>query len=225
MKNFKFIALIVLSICYTAKTHSQGYTTFHVGPSFPVSDFGSDDINDVDAGGAAAGINLGLQYIYPLSENGIGLFGGIDFNYNGLKKDYKDDVEDLFESLGIYSTDYKFFKYINIPITAGLNYTYQADDKIGVFANAGLALNFMKITDMEIEVIGQTVTQEMELANNLGFKIGGGILINQKTSISIDYFALGKHDIEGEINSTGSSQEIDGEAKVEILTLTVGFKF
>ncbi len=225
MKNFKIIALLLLSICYTAKTYSQGNVTIHFGPSFPVSDFASDDIDDEDAGGAAVGINFGLQYIYPLSESGLGLFGGIDFNYNGLKKDVKDDVEELFESMGINNADYKFYKYINIPITAGLNYSYQADDKIGVFANAGFALNFMKITDMEIEVSGQTVTQEMDLANSIGFKIGGGILINQKTSISIDYFALGKHDIEGEIKTTGYSEDVDGEGKVDLLTLTLGIKF
>lgn len=82
MKNFKIIALLLLSICYTAKTYSQGNVTIHFGPSFPVSDFASDDIDDEDAGGAAVGINFGLQYIYPLSESGLGLFGGIDFNYN-----------------------------------------------------------------------------------------------------------------------------------------------
>jgi len=80
MKNFKFIALLLLSICFTAKTYSQGYVSIHFGPSSPVSDFASDDIDDENAGGAAVGINLGLQYIYPLSESGLGIFGGIDFN-------------------------------------------------------------------------------------------------------------------------------------------------
>jgi len=225
MKNFKFIALLLLSICFTAKTYSQGFVSIHFGPSSPVSDFASDDIDDENAGGAAVGINLGLQYIYPLSESGLGIFGGIDFNYNGLKKDVKDDIEEIYEFMGIYNANYKFFKYINIPITTGLNYTYQADDKIGVFANAGLALNFMKITDMEIEYSSFKLIQKMDLANCIGFKIGGGILINQKTSISIDYLALGEHDIEGESTFSGYSDDIDGELKVNLLTLTLGIKF
>jgi len=225
MKNLKFIGFVLLSCFLITKTYSQGNVLIHFGPSFPVLDFASGDLDDEDAGGATVGLNMGLQYIYPLSESGLGLFGGIDFNYNGLKKTVKDDVEELYESMGISNADYKFYKYINIPITAGLNYTYQADDEIGVFANAGLALNFLKITDMEIEVNGQTVTQEMDLANSIGFKLGGGILINKKTSISIDYFGLGKHDIEGTVKTSGYSEDIDGEGKVDLLTLTLGFKF
>jgi opacity protein-like surface antigen len=225
MKNFKIIVFTLLSLTLITKTYSQGNVSIHFGPSFPVSDFASDDIDDEDAGGAAVGLNVGLQYIYPLSESGLGLFCGIDMNYNGLKKDVKDDVEELYEAMGINNPDIKYYKYINIPLTAGLNYTYQADDKIGVFANAGLAVNFMKITDMELKANGQTVTTEMDLANSIGFKIGGGILINQKTSISIDYLALGEHDIEGELKTTGYSEDIDGEGKVDLLTLTLGFKF
>jgi len=224
MKNLKIIGFVLLSCFLITKTYCQGNVSIHFGPSFPVLDFASNEDSEY-GGGAAVGLNIGLQYIYPLSESGLGLFGGIDFNYNGLKKDIKDDVKELYESLGIYSTDYKFFKYINVPITAGLNYTYQADDKIGVFANAGLALNFLKITDMEIVVDGQTVTAEVDLANNIGFKIGGGILINQKISISIDYLGLGKHDIEGRAKTSGFSEDIDGEGKIDLLTLTLGYKF
>lgn len=224
MKNLKIIGFVLLSCFLITKTYCQGNVSIHFGPSFPVLDFASNEVSEY-GGGAAVGLNIGLQYIYPLSESGLGLFGGIDFNYNGLKKDIKDDVKELYESLGIYSNDYKFFKYINVPITAGLNYNYQADDKIGVFANAGLALNFLKITDMEIVVDGQTVTAEVDLANNIGFKIGGGILINQKISISIDYLGLGKHDIEGRAKTSGFSEDIDGEGKIDLLTLTLGYKF
>lgn len=225
MKNLKIIVFTLLTFTLITKTYSQGNVSIHFGPSFPVSDFASDDMDDEDAGGAGLGLNVGLQYIYPLSESGLGLFCGIDINYNGLKKDVKDDVEELYEAMGINNPDIKYNKYINIPLTAGLNYTYQADDKIGVFANAGLAVNFMKITDMELKGNGQTVTTEMDLANSIGFKIGGGILINQKTSISIDYLGLGVHDIEGEVKTTGYSEDIDGEVKVDLLTLTLGFKF
>lgn len=225
MKNLKIFAFVLLSIFLTVKTYSQGKVSIHFGPSFPISNFASDDLDDEDAGGAAVGLNVGLQYIYPLSESGLGIFGGIDFNYNGLKKDIKNDIEELYESMGINNADIKYYKYINVPVTAGLNYTYKADDKIGVFVNAGLALNFLKITDMEVKVNGQTVTTEMNLANSIGFKIGGGILINQKISISLDYLGLGKHDIEGKVLTTGYSEKIDGEGKVDLLTLTLGTKF
>ena len=226
MKNFKIIVLLLLSICLTNKIYSQANVSIHFGPAIPVSDFADDNINDEDDGCAAVGINIGLQYLYPLSESGIGIFGGIDFNYNGIQKDAKDNVKDLYESMGINNPDIKYYKYINVPITGGLNYTFQVDDKISLFANAGLAFNFLKITDMEIEVNGATVTTEMDLANNLGLKIGGGILINQKTSISLDYLGLGEHDIDGKIKTSyGDSENLEGKGKVDLLTLTIGFRF
>jgi len=225
MKNFKIIALFILSVCFTVKTYSQGNFSIHLGPSFPVSDFASDDLDDEGAGGAAVGLNVGLQYIYPLSESGLGIFGGIDVSYNGLKKDVKDDIEEAFESIGINDPEFKFYNYINIPITAGLNYTYQADEKIGVFANAGMAFNLLKITDMVIESDVPTLTSEIDLAYGIGFKVGGGLLINQKYFISVDYLFLGKYDIEGEVKIDGSYEEFDGEQKVDLLTLTLGYKF
>lgn len=225
MKSLKIITFILFAAVSITEMYSQSNVSIHFGPSFPVSDFASDDIDDVDAGGAGVGVNVGLKYVYPLSSNGLGLFAGIDFNYNGLKKDVRDDVEEQFEAMGISDVSYKFYKYINIPVTAGLDYSYQADDKIGVFANAGLALNFLKLTDMEIELNGQTVTTKMDLASSIGFKIGGGILINDKTSISIDYFGLGEHDLEGEVSSGSNTDDIDTQGKIDLLTLTIGFKF
>ena len=224
MKSLKNYAFVLLTCFLAINAYSQGSVSIHAGPSIPVSDFGSDDL-DEDAGGAAIGVNLGLQYVYPLSENGLGIFGGIDFNYNGLKKDVKEKTEELYESLGINDADIKYYKYFNIPITIGLNYTYKPEDKIGVFANAGLALNFLKMTDMEVQVSGETVSTNMDLAYGIGFKIGGGIQFNQKVFLSVDYLGLGQHDIEGKVEATGYSEEIDTELKVSLLALTLGVKF
>ncbi len=224
MRSLKAIVLILLSVCFSVQSYSQGSISIHFGPSVPLSDFASDDIDDEDAGGAAVGLNIGLQCIYPLFDNGLGLFCGIDFNYNGLANDVKDDVEDYYEALGITDPDFKFYKYINVPVSAGLNYSYQ-DGNILVFANAGPALNFLKITDMEIKALGQKVTTEMDLARNIGYRIGGGIMINENTYISVDYLSLGEHDIKGQITSVGYSEDIESVGKVDLLTLTLGFGF
>ena len=224
MKNIKSYAFVLLTFSFAIKAYSQSSVSIHAGPSIPVSDFASDDLDDEDAGGAAIGLNVGLQYVYQLSESGLGIFGGIDFNYNGLKKDVKEDTEDFYESLGINNADIKFYKYINIPLTVGLNYTYKPEDKIGVFANAGLAVNFLKITDMEVVASGQTVTTDMDLAYGIGFKIGGGIQFNQKIFLSLDYLGLGNHDVEGKVKTTGFSEDFDSELKVSLLVVTLGIK-
>lgn len=225
MKGFRIIVFTLCLMGIAINAQSQGNFMVHLGPAVPLSGFASDDIDNDDSGGAAVGVNVGVQYIYPLSESGFGIFGGIDFNYNGLKKDVKDYIEELYESFGIAIEDIKYYSYFNIPLTLGLNYTYQADDKIGVFANTGLALNLLKITNLELESNGQTVMTQIDVAYGIGFKVGGGVLINQKYSISIDYLALGKHDIEGKVKSPVESQDFDGEQKVDLLTLTVAYIF
>lgn len=222
MKRIKILVVLLLSILLTTKINSQGKTSIHIGPSIPISDFASVTSSPPNLGsGAAIGLNVGLQYIVRLSEKGIGIFGGIDFNYNGLKKDYKEVFD------GPTVLDIKYSKFINVPVTAGLNYIYEAGNKIGVFANAGLALNFLKITDLEIIAntnLGSS-TAEYDLAYNVGFKIGGGILINQKMSVSLDYLGLGIHNIDSIIMIDGYQDHYETEVKVDFLTLTVGYNF
>ena len=225
MKNLKIIISVLFTFLLVNSVCSQGKTSIHFGPSFPIRDFALDDLDSENAGGAATGLNVGLQYVYPISENGLGLFGGIDFNYNELKADVKADMEEQLENMGLNNMDIKYYNYINVPLTAGLSYNYKADKNIGLFANAGLALNFLKITDMRIEAYGSSATQEMEIANSVGLKIGGGILFGEKTFISIDYLGLGKHDIEGVMKSGSQTQDVDGDVKVDLLTLTLGFRF
>ncbi|MCK4678398.1 MAG: hypothetical protein KAT48_09720 [Bacteroidales bacterium] len=223
MKNSNLIATLLLLLFFvTSNAFSQGYFSMHFGPSFPMSDFADDDMYDEDAGGAGVGFGLGLQYVHPLTESGLGLFCGFDFNYNGLKKDVKDDIEDMFPN----NADITYYKYLNYPVSAGLNYTYQTDGNTSFIGNIGLTANFLKTTDFVVEVDNEEVSIEFDLANSIGFKIGGGILLNDKTLIEINYLGLGKHDIEGKMKYDGGSEDIDDiEQEVTILTLTIGFKF
>ena len=68
----------------TSNVYSQGNFSIHFGPLLPLSSFADDNLDDDEAGGAGIGFGLGVHYVYSLSESGLGLFGGIDFNYNGL---------------------------------------------------------------------------------------------------------------------------------------------
>ena len=114
-----------------------------------------------------------------------------------------------------------------MPITAGLSYTFKVDDELEVFTNARLALNFLKITDFEVEYAGAKEISKYDLANNLGFKIGWGFLINQKISVSIDYLGLGEHDINTTITNTTDtgSENMKSKARVDLLTVALGYRF
>lgn len=221
--NKFFIFLLLFA---TSETFAQNSFGIHIGVANPLSDFASEDFDNEMAAGAAIGINIGLKYTSQLSENGIGLFVGLDFVHNGLTKDVKNDIEEVFESIGLLGADYTYFKFYNIPISAGLNYTYEANEKVDLFGNAGLAINFLKISDFVVEGGGLKITSKYDLATAIGFKVGGGIVINKNVSIAIDYLGLGRHDINAQARADGIPPENDDfEIKVDLLTMTLGYNF
>jgi hypothetical protein len=63
-------------------------------------------------------------------------------------------------------------------------------------------------------------------ASSFGFKTAIGILYKQKASISIDFLGLGKHEVDiKRINSGTVEMEGTEEAKVNMLTITLGWNF
>ena len=222
--NRIFNCLIVLGIFTGYNIYSQNNFELHAGLSNPISDFGSDDVNNDEAGGATTGINVGFKYTYQLNDEGVGLFAGFDFNYNGLAQNMKNELREIFGEIG--STKYDFFEYYNFPVSGGLSYTYAANSNISIFGNGGLTLNFLKISDLGIGVYGGTAKLKFDLATSLGYRISGGVIINKKTSIAINYWGLGKHDMNSEMSFAGEHEDFDlGEIKVDILTLTLGYNF
>lgn len=224
--NLNVYRLIRLSICcfcltvFNSKMVAQGTFKFHVGPSFATSDFGDDDVSDDDAGGAGIGINAGLDYLYPLTETGLSLFGGLDVSFNGLKGEYKEDIEDQ-----VGNVDVTFFNYINVPISGGLYYEFKPGGNIDLFGNAGLAYNFLKVTNFKLEDGNSEVEFNYGLTNNLGFRLGAGLILNEKTTFAVQVYNLGEHDLDIEREATGQQeQNIDGEQNVSFVTLTIGFR-
>lgn len=215
----KLGACCLFLFTFIANSQAQGTFKFHVGPAFATGDFGDDDASDEDSGGAGVGINVGVDYLYPLSESGLSFFGGLDVSYNGLKGEYRDDIEDNFQGV-----DIKFFNYINVPVSAGLLYEVAAADNFSLFANAGLAFNFLKVTNLKLEQGNEEVELSYGLSNKLGFKFGAGVVLNEKTTIAVNVFNIGEHDLDVEREATGQQdQNIDGEQKITFVTLTVGF--
>jgi hypothetical protein len=214
MKKLFIFALILIGSYSASK--AQGYFQLHVGPSFPLSDFADDNMDNDHSGGAGIGFNLGGKYLYQINTNGLGLFIGADFNYNGLKSSVKDDLENSFGSSG--NIDIKYYKYINVPLLAGLNYTVYANEQIA-------GPDFLKMTNMTVEADNEKVELNFKLSTQLGYKIGGGLLINDKYVVGLDYLGLGGHSIKGEMQYNGDTQDLDNlKQKVSLLTLTFGIK-
>jgi hypothetical protein len=218
------LTAIVIAIFLSGTVYSQSSFSIHAGPSFPLSDFGDDDSDDPDAGGAGVGLNLGGKYLYKLNDKGLGLYIGADFNYNGLKSSIKEDIESVYEGMEA-DIDITYQKYINVPITAGINYTFKANEQVSLFADLGIGADFLKVTNMTIEIDNEEIEANYDLSTQLAYIFGGGLLLQEKYIIGLHYNGLGKHNVKGEIDFEGDTEDADSELKVDVLSLTVGIKF
>jgi len=103
---------------------------------------------------------------------------------------------------------------MNVPVLFGLNYRYDFNDKIGIFAEAGIGPNIRFISKFGIKCVSSEeqyayidnkevkFTEYKEIlkyktAVTFGFKAGLGIMICDCFSISVDYYGLGSAKVKG----------------------------
>lgn len=223
----KLTLLLSMFLLITTYVFSQesGKWVIHVGAVIPGADFADDDNNE-KALAAALGLGANIEYIYPLNENGLGLFAGLGLNFNWLKSDFKDEIIDELSGY-VDEDDITFKKYFTVPVSAGLNYTYKTNDNLSLYGNAGLVANIMKVTNYEVDMgSAGTYVESFDLSTNLGLKIGGGVILNDKTYFSLNYVNAGKQKIKGEeeIDEFNYSYRFNRKHKINYLTLTVGFR-
>ena len=202
-------------------SYSQGELRFQVGATFPTGDFGDDNIlADADAGGAGIGLGIGLQYLHPLSVDGLSLFGSVNINHFELKKDVKDDLESQAQN----GVDVNFGRYFSIPVTGGLTYQFEIEGDLALFLHFGLSLNFLKSTSTVYEANNAEVSFNYDVSSTVGVKIGGGMFLNENLFVEVNYYGLGEHDVDGEIEQTGAQDtRFDGDLRLSYFTLSLGF--
>ena len=193
---------------------AQEKFTIHFGPVIPTSDFADDDIYDEQSGLAAIGLDVGVKYLNPLQGNGLGIFAGADLIYNPWNKDAKDMWDD---------EDVKSFpKYLTIPLSGGLQYSYEMDTETAIYGRFGLAFSFSKLTNLKWDE-GDKYTYD--LATGFGFLIGGGVRLNDKLELDLTYMGLGEHNFDIEYVDEDGNKDEEGKAEINmtLVTLTVGF--
>jgi hypothetical protein len=224
MKNFRllvFTFLVALFATTNSFAQEKGTFSYHFGAAIPSGNFADD--SGSRPGNAGFGLNLGFQYVYPLSADGLGLFAGVDINYNGLKKSFRNDIEDELAT----DVDVTFLKYLNLPVSGGLHYTFKVNDKVSLYGKGGLVASFLKLTNMKISSGNEEAVMKYDLSTALGYTIGGGFILNDKIELGLTYFGLGEHEITGETDyGHGNTEKLDKQ-KIDdgLLNLTIGFKF
>ncbi|MBP3740337.1 MAG: outer membrane beta-barrel protein [Bacteroidales bacterium] len=169
-------------------------------------------------GGAGLGFMLGGQLKFDIpTVKGLGVIASVDGIYNTLNSDVKGYYDDMEDDLDGTTMEFsvKLPRYINIPIMVGLGYTYSPTHNLGLFAEGAIGLNVRVITNGEqMRYVVATNTETITTSNyntaaTFGVRVGGGIVLNNKFTIGLDYFNLGTAKAEGEtvteINGTEQS--------------------
>ena len=118
---------------------------------------------------------------------------------------------------------------------AGVNYTYNFNNKFGLFAEAGLGPNLRIITKYERyeESASRrtTTTIEYDPKISLAYQVGAGIELSKRITIGIDYYNLGsakvKYEYTRKVKPDGSTDHNNDSFKritPTMVMLRVGFK-
>lgn len=219
-----FFTLLIFSGIGTIATAQQSFQA-HFGIALPTGRFASSAGDFVEgSGNAATGITAGLKAILPLRQEGLSFTAGIDFFYNGWNADYKASVDDNFFSAESYS------KYINIPITAGIEYNSPLSNELALFGTFGLGANILKITSLSAYDKFEDATYVVKFSPSIkmAYRLGGGVVLKDKYILGLQYYGLGSHKVkygDGYDEVDKFTENFERPLAVGALTLTFGIKF
>ena len=148
-----------------------------------------------------------------------------------------------------------FPNYLNIPLMAGLNYSFGLTDKVKLYGEFGIGLNIRIATKFMLEneergsiydgyyyydYAGRSeVTFKYDNATSFAYQLGVGVLFD-KVSIGLHWYNLGSAKVKGKVEETISVNDYisgnnyyDNDREVftwkklstSMLTLTVGYHF
>lgn len=229
MKKLVF-TLFVFTVAFFV-SNAQTINEFQVGLSMPQGDFADDDEDDFldyGSGAASTGIYAGYKYLSPLQTDNLFWTLSAGIMYNDLQSYIKDDLEDSYDD---YYDDYKLPKYINVPLSAGLQYEKLISETMKIYGEGGAGINVFKITDLYESEDDYERTLKFSPSLKLCYKIGGGVVIQDKYTISLVYMNLGAHKVEyeEEYHYDGEREKDDDRFKRELpvssVNLTFGLRF
>lgn len=242
--------ILSLSLCFLFligifSLKSQMKNEFQVGLATPLSDFSDYDYDDAimnGSGSASTGFYLGYKSLSPLGSKELFWTVNVGIMYNGLNGEFQDDTEYDLKRGDYYSEDLEssFSKYLNIPILVGLQYEKGISSNTKLFGEFGIGINYLKLTDMSFSWdfydSGSTYDFDLSMAFKpsiqLGYKLGGGILIKDKYAIGLSYLGLGSHKLKYVISASidGESEEsdefrFDEALSISSFNITLGYRF
>jgi hypothetical protein len=239
LKTLVLVAIFAIIGMY--QSNAQTDFSIHVGYTLPQGNFGKSNMNknkvawngDTDWAGAGSGLNAGVKFRFNVpSVKGLGIIATADFFYNGPNDDVKywkeEQIADLNETYWVDDYELEIPKYFNIPIMLGANYQYEIGDKLKLWGEFAIGINFGEITNMTLSATGSMpiyddytgayygeidceYTGEAEFMSSdnssFAYQLGAGVMLSDKISLGLHYYVLGKQRVQGYLHSY---QELDG---------------
>lgn len=176
---------------------------------------------------ASMGFGLGYRasYAFPIGTGFVSPFASIDILWNTIAGEWSDKYANAH-----YSTP----TYFNIPILAGINYTYEEVwDNITPFGEFGVGTDFLWIT-AEGDSENDNAYFAYKPTFAFSWMIGAGVYFGKYVSAGLYYYGMGKHTIdytdgtiEDNVNAATqvSTETVRQQRTVGSLMLRVGFHF
>lgn len=228
MKKYLFF-VIVLAVCELT-INAQTKNELQIGLAIPQSDFADDDEEDAiydGSGVAATGVYVGYKMLSPLKTDGLFWTFNAGIMYNDLQSDFKDDLEDYLDN----ADDYSLPKYINIPLLAGLQYEIALSEGVRLYGEGGIGINILQLTKMSQSGDDYEMSMNFKPSPSLAFKIGAGIVLQEKYTIGLNYMNLGAHKVKYKVEAEyGDENESDDDKfekalAVSSMNITFGIRF
>lgn len=271
------ISILMMSIsCGEIFAQKDGFS-LHLSGVFPNGKFGEfDEVNNdgekrigalfneqSKTGAAGTGFGLGFKYQFsiPQIEN-LRFLIGAEVMWNPLNSDAKDYIDEIIETQKAenQTADYMDVNttlpnYLNIPLMAGLNYSFGLTDKVKLYGEFGIGLNVRIATKFMLEneergsfwdeygyyyeyAGSSEITYKYDNATSFAYQLGVGVLFD-KVSIGLHWYNLGSVKVKGEMEQITNVTVYNDdsyydsnkesfkwkELSTSMLTLKIGFHF
>lgn len=241
------ISILMMSIsCGEIFAQKDGFS-LHLSGVFPNGKFGEfDEVNNNDemkrvgalfneqskTGAAGTGFGLGFKYQFPIPQiENLRFLIGAEVMWNPLNSDAKDCIDEIIETEMGEDVNTTLPNYLNIPLMAGLNYSFGLTEKVKLYGELGLGLNVRIATKFMFDNEEDGATIKYDNATSFAYQLGVGVLFD-KVSIGLHWYNLGSVKVKGEVTPwddyygrSESESFTFKELSTSMLTLKVGFHF
>lgn len=227
MKKNLIFAIFFMSYFFTINAQTQ--RELEIGLAMPLEHFADFDHGLPIFGGsgaAATGFYLGYKQLSPLRTDGLYWTFNAGIMYNDLQNDFKDNFED--EGAG---ENIRLPKYLNVPVLAGLKYENLFSGGFKIYGEAGIGFNILKLTEFSGSGEEGDAKITFQPSVKLGYKVGVGIELQEKYTISLNYLRLGSHKVKFEVKGVDESEIEDDDLQfwealsVSALNISFGLRF